>query len=148
MPLAVSPCMKKRDRSKSASRSKPNSTPRSAGKSGKKGASKGASRSTVSGPSHPDANGDAKDRLEQRMEATQALAASMPYNRAKASEHGDAAQAIPGETVEPITPDATGSTITETQTSPKVGAGTPVLGANRSDGSLDRVRVDSGDRPL
>jgi len=83
------------------------------------------------------------------MEATQTLAASMPYNRAKASEHGDAARRpVPGETVEATTPDATGSTITETQTSPKVGDGVPLLGTNRSDGSLDRVRVDSAARPL
>ena len=83
------------------------------------------------------------------MEATQALATAMPYNRGKASEHGDAARRpVPGDRFEPSTPDATGSTITENQASPKLGAGKPVLSTNRSDGSLDRVRVDSGDHPL
>ena len=138
--------MKKRNSVSKTRKSKSNSR---AADSGKKRSSKGASRSTVSGPARPEPGGDAKDRLEQRMEATQALAASMPYNRAKASEHGDAArQPVPGETVEPNTPDATGSTITETQNSPKVGDGMPMLGINRSDGSLDRVRVDSAARPL
>ena len=83
------------------------------------------------------------------MAATQALAEGMPYNQGKANEHGDAARRpVPGQTVESSTPDATGSTITETQASPKLGAGKPVLGTNRNDGSLDRVRVDSWDRPL
>ena len=49
----------------------------------------------------------------------------------------------------PATPDATGSTITETQGVAEARQReSPPLGTNRSDGSLDRVRVDSGDRPL
>jgi catalase len=105
------------------------------------------SRSTVSGPAEPDP--DLGDRLARRMEGAQFLAASMPHNIAKAAEHGEAARRpVAGGTIDAPDPDATGSTITENHRSAKVGTGVPELGTNQSQGPLDRVRVDSGNRPL
>ncbi|MBC7945814.1 MAG: catalase [Burkholderiales bacterium] len=88
--------------------------------------------------------------LADKMTATQALSAAMPYNVNKAAEHGhDAALAPPeGATAEPSTPAATGSTASETTASDKVGAGTPPQGINPANAPLDRVRVDSGGRML
>jgi catalase len=114
-------------------------------------ASRTSTRSTTSGPSNPDrdqlaASGDAH---VAKMEATQALAAGMPYNPNKALEHGDLAAAPQsGPAVEPDDPAATGSTLTETNASPKIGEGAPPSGVNPTNASLDRVRVDSGGRAL
>jgi catalase len=83
------------------------------------------------------------------MEAVQTLAAAMPYNPNKAVEHGELAR-VPqaGATVEPQQLAATGSTLTEVTASRKTGGGKPPQGLNPSNASLDRVRVDSGDRVL
>ena len=53
-----------------------------------------------------------------------------------------------GQAVEPPHPSVSGSTLTETNASPKVGSGEPPDGFNPGNGSLDRVRVDSGGRVL
>jgi catalase len=83
------------------------------------------------------------------MAATQDMAAGFPFNEAKAAEHGEAAKKPPpGKQVEPDTPAATGSTLTETTPSAKAGDGKPMLGFNANNLPLDRVRVDSGGRGL
>jgi catalase len=131
-------------RRSSSKSTRKNSKPRTGSSTQKKA----SSRSTVSGPSRPEPD-DSRDRLARRADATQTIVESMPYNLHKGAEHGDAArQPVQGETADVPDVDATGSTLTEEQSSPKVGAGGPQIGTNRSDGSLDRVRVDSGGRAL
>ena len=107
-------------------------------------------RSTVSGPARDDADLlAAGDALAAKMKAAQALAARMPYNANKASEHGEASRAPqPGPTVKLSDPSATGSTITEANASDKAGDGAPQLGTNPGNDPLDRVRVDSGGQAL
>ena len=113
-------------------------------------ASRTSARSTVSGPAQDDADLiAAADALAAKMKTAQALAATMPYNANKASEHGEASRAPqPGQTVKPSNPSATGSTITEINGSDKTGDGAPRLGTNPGNDPLDRVRVDSGGRAL
>jgi catalase len=114
-------------------------------------AAKTSARSTVSGPSRSDASADnaGSDVLVSRLEATNALAAGMPFNANKPLEHGKASRKPqPGATVAPESPDVTASTLTETAASPKVGSGQPPLGDNRAISSLDRVRADSSERTL
>jgi catalase len=83
------------------------------------------------------------------MDATEALAAGMPYNANKALEHGKAAYKPPvGQTVEPEDPAVTSSTLTESNASDKAGSGEPQLGINAGNRPLDRVRVDSTGRKL
>jgi len=108
-----------------------------------------SSRSTVSGPSRADGGRRvASDPAVAKAAATQALAAGMPYNANKDAEHGAAATSPPaGIVVEPETPAATGSTLTETTESDKAG-GAARLGLNPTNLPLDRVRVDSSARVL
>jgi catalase len=84
------------------------------------------------------------------MKGTQQLAAAFPSNKAKPSEFGRGAGApVPAEGQRAAPPDAavTGSTLTEGNTSDKVGTmATP--GLNPGNQPLDRVRVDSGGRVL
>jgi catalase len=76
------------------------------------------------------------------------LAASIPYNASKAAEHGDAARTPPeGQHVDSA-PGATAGTASETNSSAKVGDGTPAPGVNPNDGSLQRVRTDAGGQRL
>jgi catalase len=76
------------------------------------------------------------------------LAASIPYNANKAAEHGDAARTPPeGQHVDSA-PGATAGTVSESNTSPKVGDGAPTPGVNPNDGSLQRVRTDAGGQRL
>lgn len=109
---------------------------------------KSSARSTVSGPSTkaaPD-NGDAALR---KMAVAGELAAAMPENPTKAGEYGDAARTpVQGAHFAPRDPAATGSTLTESTPSPKSGSGAPPTGLNATNGPLDRVRADSGDREL
>jgi catalase len=111
-----------------------------------------SARSTVAGPAK--AAGKAPrsagaGALERKMSGTQALAEQARFNQHKASEHGDAARTPPpGETYEPDDDLVTASTVTEVSPSDKVGRGKPNLGFNPGNESLDRVRVDSGDRAL
>lgn len=109
-----------------------------------------SARSTMSGPARRSAGaGDALgDAAVERLEATEAMAGALPYNRNKALEYGDVARSPePGETKEPPSPTATGSTLTETNRSSKVGSAARA-GENATIAPLDRVRVDSGGQAL
>ncbi|RZI83040.1 MAG: catalase [Rubrivivax sp.] len=115
----------------------------------------GATLGTVSGPSTTPppkaskATAPVLPDLVNKVSASADLAAGMAWNENKASEHGLAAKNPPsGVVVTPSTPVATGSTITETAVSDKVGKGKPAIGLNPTVGPLDRVRVDSGGRVL
>ena len=106
-----------------------------------------SARSTVSGPAHSDE--DEADALTAKMAGTQELAVAMPFNATKRGEYGeDAAEPEPGATIEVSDPAITGSTLTETMASPKVGSGEPSLGLNPGSLPLDRVRVDSSEQRL
>jgi len=125
---------------------------RSEKKSAQKGAGAAATttsaRSTVSGPARKDreAPGDA---LTAKMDGAQALATSMPFNANKPTEYGKASLKPPTGATVPVT-DArvTGSTLTESLASTKLGSGKPMLGQNPGNLPLDRVRVDSTERTL
>ena len=115
----------------------------------------GSILSTVSGPS--DANppkslgvsNPVADRLLDKIPSEQELAADRPYNATKASEYGDAARApTEGETFQPSTHAATGSTASEIIANDKVGDGNPPEGENPTTDPLDRVRVDPAKRHL
>jgi len=108
------------------------------------------SRATVSGPAEPAADVDSKDDLTAKMAATQALAAAVPFNVNKPLEYDPKAATAPpaGKSVEPPDPIAGSSTVQESNGSEKVGSGSPVIGENKTIGPLDRVRVDSSQRPL
>ena len=113
----------------------------------------GSILSTVSGPS-TGAPPKALDKnnpseLLRKVVATAALAAKMPNNPNKPAEYGDAARMpLEGAHLAPPSPVVTGSTVTETTASDKIGAGVPPQGQNATIGSLDRVRVDSGGQVL
>ncbi|GLS95552.1 catalase [Piscinibacter gummiphilus] len=79
-----------------------------------------------------------------KAEHTQSLAEAFPFNATKAGEHGMAAgmKPQPGATAVPRSRLPTGSTLSEAQTSPKVGT-TAAAGRNATIGALERVRVDS-----
>ncbi len=117
----------------------------------------GSVMSTISGPSTGPlpAPGDSAGvpgpaALAAKVAGTQALAEAMPANPTKAGEHGhaNALSPQPGATVKPKSPADTGSTVSETMASPKVGDGVPPQGVNPGNDPLDRVRVDGGDRAL
>ncbi len=80
----------------------------------------------------------------KKLQETQAMVSSMPSNAAKASEFGfDNGTAPPqGATVAPSSRMVSGSTLSESVTSPKVGT-QATEGFNPGNTSLDRVRVDS-----
>jgi catalase len=107
-----------------------------------------SARGTVSSPARHDDGIDSADDLVAKLEATQALAAAMPFNAGKANEYGRAALVPqPGQTVAEPDPRATGSTLTEEIGSDKTGTrATP--GFDPANQSLDRVRVDSGGQRL
>jgi catalase len=110
---------------------------------------KSSARATVSGPARSAGRKRGADPLVEKFEAANELAASMPFNANKALEYGEIATAPqPGQTEEPATPAATGSTLTESAASDKVGSGKPALGVNASIAPLDRVRADSTGREL
>ncbi len=102
-----------------------------------------SARSSVGGPAHDDTRGSI-DPTVQRAEATQALALAMPFNTGKAAEYGKAAQQPrSGAVVRPADIRATGSTLTESAASAKVGGGKVQPGTNPGNLPLDRSRVDS-----
>jgi catalase len=89
------------------------------------------------------------DAATAKAAGAQALGEAFPSNAAKPAEYGDAAyEPVTGQSVEPPHPMVTGSTLTETNASAKVGSGNPQLSFNPASGSLDRVRVDSGGQVL
>ncbi|GGX06299.1 catalase [Pigmentiphaga litoralis] len=108
-----------------------------------KAAAKASARTTSTGPSHGStAPGDLP---AEHMQLVNELSASMRYNVNKAAEHGrDNAVSPPqGMTSEPASPIVTGSTLSETNASAKVGSGVPPIGTNATIQSLDRVRADA-----
>ncbi|MGV3520633.1 catalase [Luteitalea sp.] len=108
------------------------------------------SRATVSGRATPPPAHDWRDDLTAKFAGTQELAASMPFNASKAAEYDPAATTAPpmGQAVEPGDPIVGASTVQESQTSEKVGSGSPVIGVNKTNTTLDRVRADSTARTL
>lgn len=110
--------------------------------------SAGAFAGTVSGPSHlPDAaNADAsvEDAALQK-DAIERLADGMRFNENKAGEHGLEQGHQPQEGVHDVSDDVTAgaSTLSEMNTSSKVGEDETQLGLNPNNDALDRVRVDS-----
>ncbi len=111
-------------------------------------ASKTSSRSTASGPSQG-AQALPNEQATVKMAGTESVASAFPFNAAKPGEFAEAAMDPPqGQSVTPPDPSVTGSTLTETTASDKVGKGQPPDGLNPTNGPLDRVRVDSGGRFL
>jgi catalase len=113
----------------------------------RRAAAKSAARNTDSGPSRARAAGG--DAPSQKAEQTEALAAAMPFNPTKPAEHGFAngVQPQPGATAEPASRLPLGSTLSEENTSDKVGTVAPE-GVNATIAPLDRVRVDSAGQVL
>jgi catalase len=121
------------------------------------GAITGSVMSSFSGPSTgpmPSAKGPTNvpgpAALAAKFAGTQATSEAMPENLNKAGEHGyeNALAPQPGQTAKPPTPLVSGSTVSESATSDKVGDGVPPLGENPGNDPLDRVRVDGSDRAL
>ncbi|MDB4996806.1 MAG: Catalase [Myxococcaceae bacterium] len=106
-----------------------------------------SARATTSGPARKDARG-AGDAAAKKADATQALAAAVPFNPNKGAEYGRvSATPRPGVQVPSSDPRATGSTLSESNASRKVGTGKPPLGASPASPSLDRARADgTGER--
>ena len=108
---------------------------------------KGAAKATVSGP-RKGPSGDGAEPAVRRMQGTQALAATLPYNPLKPGEIGEASRSPkPGAIAEPADPAVTGSTLSEANASAKTGAPARI-GLNPVTQALDRVRVDSGGQVL
>ena len=84
-----------------------------------------------------------------KAQQTQDVAAAMPFNATKASEHGARNGIAPprGASVSPPSRLPGASTLSESRTDEKVGTQAPE-GRNASIGSLDRVRVDSSGQAL
>jgi len=112
-------------------------------------AGKAAAKSTVSGPAKLPNGADLSDAAVAKMAGTAALAAKMPTNPNKAAEYGERSRTPrAGVALEPADASVGSSTLTETNPSPKTGAGTPPVGFNPTVGPLDRVRVDSANQTL
>jgi catalase len=108
-----------------------------------------SARSTISGPARGGRRRADNDAPAAKLAATEALAAAMPFNANKAAEYGKASTAPQrGATVEVPDARATGSTLTESVASPKVGDRETPLGGNPGNLPLDRARVDSSERTL
>jgi catalase len=108
---------------------------------------KTSAKATVSGPTRK--GSEITDAATAKIAGTEAVAAAMPFNAAKPGEFGHAAMEPPqGQSVEPPHPMVSGSTLTEINASEKVGRGNPQMSLNPTNGPLDRVRVDSGERVL
>ena len=110
-------------------------------------AAKAAARNTDSGPAR--ANPGGENRAAEKMAQVESLAAQMPNNPTKPAEYGFANAVAPqrGATGKPASRLATGSTVTEANSSEKTGTVAPE-GVNVTVESLDRVRVDSSGRAL
>ena len=113
----------------------------------------GSILSTVSAPSTgpmPKALDKASPaELLKKIVGTAALTEQMPNNPNKPAEYGEAARTPPeGMHLKPSSPIVTSSTVTETTKSDKVGDGMPPVGFNPTNGSLDRVRVDSAGQAI
>ena len=133
----------------SRKKSAPTKAPASKSATKKKSTAARAARRapTDSGPAQMSGEGAEDPAVQQGLDA-QTLAATFDHNPTKAAEYGrDNALAPPeGAHVTP-TPLAGASTLTETQSSPKVGTHAEP-GTNPTVLPLDRVRVDSGGQRL
>ena len=89
------------------------------------------------------------DIVAAQARASDDLVAAMPFNKNKALEHGraNAVAPAPGVREKPDSDALTASTATEEIENRKTGGAAPA-GANATIASLDRVRVDAGNRPL
>ena len=91
-----------------------------------------------------------QQRLASQKLGADAMGKALQANALKAGEHG-AEQATAPQAGKPVPPPREidlASTVTEDAASPKVGQGIVAHGHNPGNGSLDRVRVDSGGQPL
>lgn len=90
-----------------------------------------------------------EDSLSLHAQNVNALAAKMPFNRAKPAEHGhdNALAPVAGQVTRPPVPATTASSLSETNDSPKTGE-PQEPGASAMAGTLERARVDSGGRAL
>ncbi len=120
-------------------------------------ASLGSAASTVGGPASGitadpalSATGPSIGALAAKAAGTQAVARQIPVNPLKAVDHGlEAGHApIEGPNVEPPDDAVTGSTLSEVNTSGKVGDAAVALGTGANHGSLSGARVDSGGQAL
>jgi catalase len=106
---------------------------------------------TDSGPATTGAppGADPNSPAARQADEAEALAAGMPFNSTKPSEHGfdNGVQPPEGFTVEPPSRLPTASTLSEAEGTDKTGS-IAVEGLNSTIDSLDRVRVDSGGQPL
>ncbi|APW47962.1 catalase [Rhodoferax antarcticus] len=107
-----------------------------------KAPAKAGARNTDSGPSN--AVGANDDPASMKMAHTQALAAAMPFNATKASEHGfdQGLNPPPGSSATPESNLPGGSTLTEKNASNKTGE-PPPPGVNAGTRSLECVRSDA-----
>src|SRR5579862_1987322 len=99
-----------------------------------------SAKATMAGPTHKRPASET-DVLARKMAATETVAAAFPFNAAKAAEHDPKAALNPliGDSMAPEEPTAGSSTVSEANTSPKVGNGPAPAGSNATIGSLDRV---------
>jgi catalase len=128
-------------------RSDPPADPRAASpKRGVEKAEETSPRTTVSGPSRRSSG--ARDAAAAKQAATELVAEAFPYNAAKPSEYGKAADTPQaGQNVEPPDPRVGASTLSERNANGKAGKpATP--GHNPTNDPLERVRVDSSGRAL
>lgn len=116
-------------------------------KDAREAASRSSARATVSEPSGNDRVASI-DVLSSKMDATQALANAIAFNRTKAGEYGAAAvDPQPGTALESPAVIASASTVTEEVQSPKLGSRAK-LGDSPGTQSLDRVRTDANGQRL
>ena len=108
-----------------------------------------SARSTASGPARATATSNDPDRATAKMAGTQEVASAFPYNLSKPSEFGKNARSpAVGQSVKLPDPIVGASTLSEGNSSAKVGDGDPPSGVNSTIGPLDGVRVDSGGQRL
>jgi catalase len=112
------------------------------------GPTRSSARTTVSGPSQRPDTTAMSDAATAKLAGTEALAAKFPFNAAKPSEFGAPPVAATGKSFAPADPAVSGSTLSESNASAKLGSGRPAIGSNPTTTSLDRVRVDSGGQAL
>ncbi|MES2746666.1 MAG: catalase, partial [Bdellovibrionota bacterium] len=106
-----------------------------------------SSRSTVSGPSGKSATA-IYDVAAKKMDDTNDLVSDFPHNENKPFEYGqESGKPKRGKTSSPATSQVTASTMTESNSSAKVGTSAKP-GLNAGNLPLDRVRADSSDRVL
>ncbi|HEY2401410.1 MAG TPA: catalase [Steroidobacteraceae bacterium] len=111
------------------------------------GSARSSARSTVSGPAKGFRGAPDGDAAVLKLAGAERIGAQFPFNAAKPSEFGETGAAA-GQHELPADPAITGSTLSETNPSIKAGSGNPPVSFNPTNGSLDRVRVDSGGQSL